>query len=213
VTHVGRRAVLSSLLACAGIVAPAVQGRAQGASERRLVVVQLYNGFNVVDLLGDGHHGQIVVSRRAHADGTGYSTALFQVRALANAADSTSAAEWQLLPFFGPDERVGGDDLFRSVEAGGCASVDLRVVRIGAGRPVQVVVARRAVGATATEPTAVRFDFYEVRGNVEHVPATPRWYFQRVRGERSRERYCDVNDAFARELGIGTMGISARRAP
>jgi hypothetical protein len=78
---------------------------------------------------------------------------------------------------------------------------------------VQLVHARRAVGATATEPTAVRFDFYEVRGNVEHVPATPRWYFQRVRGERSRERYCDVNDAFARELGIGTMGISARRAP
>jgi hypothetical protein len=32
-----------------------------------------------------------------------------------------------------------------------------------------------------------------------------------VRGERSRERYCDVNDAFARELGIGTMGIAATR--
>ncbi|HTK48701.1 MAG TPA: hypothetical protein VL328_12070 [Gemmatimonadaceae bacterium] len=210
-----RRAVLRTLVGCAASLAPAVVGataRAQGA-ERRLVVVQLYNGFNVVDLLGDGHGGQIVVSRREHADGTGYSTALFQVRAAVDAADSASATEWRLIPFFGPDERVGGDDLFRSVEAGGCASVDLRVVRIGAGRPVQVVVARRAVGATATEPTAVRFDFYEVRGNVEHVPATPRWYFQRVRGERSRERYCDVNDAFARELGIGTMGISARRAP
>jgi hypothetical protein len=58
----------------------------------------------------------------------------------------------------------------------------------------------------------VRFEFYELRTNAEHVPATPRWYFQRVRGERTRERYCDVNDAFARELGIGTMGISATPA-
>jgi hypothetical protein len=202
------------LVACAAALAPAVSfafANAQSA-ERRLVVVQLYNGFIVVDLLGGGSRGQIVVSRREHADGTGYSTALFQVRAAMDVADSTSATEWQVIPFFGPDERVGGDDLFRSVEAGGCASVDLRVVRIGVGRPVQVVVARRALGATETEPTAVRFDFYEVRGNVEHVPATPRWYFQRVRGERSRERYCDVNEAFARELGIGTMGISATPA-
>jgi hypothetical protein len=186
---------------------------AQGASgQRRFIVVQLYNGFNVVDLLGGGSRGQVVVSRRDHADGTGYSTALFQVRALVDAADTTSATAWQVLPVFGPDEHVGGDDLFRSVEAGGCASVDLRVVRIGAGRPVQVVVARRALGATPAAPTPVRFEFYELRTNAEHVPATPRWYFQRVRGERTRERYCDVNDAFARELGIGTMGISATPA-
>jgi hypothetical protein len=214
VTRERRRAVVRTLIACTASLVPAVATasvRAQGA-ERRFVVVQLYNGFNVVDLLGGGSRGQIVVSRRAHADGTGHSTALFQVRAPADAADSASAAEWQVLPFFGPDERVGGDDLFRTVEASGCASADLRVVRIGAGRPVQVVVARRALGATPAEPTVVRFDFYEVRKNEALAPATPRWFFQRVRGERSRERYCDVNDAFARELGIGTMGIAATPA-
>jgi hypothetical protein len=214
VTRERRRIVARTLVACAASLAPALaaaSARAQ-AAERRLVVVQLYNGINVVDLLGGGSRGQIVVSRREHADGTGYSTALFQVRAPADAGDSTSAAAWQVLPFFGPDERVGGDDLFRTVEAGGCASADLRVVRIGAGRPVQVVVARRAPGATPAEPTAVRFEFYEMRTNAERTPATPRWFFQRVRGERSRERYCDVNDAFARELGVGTMGIAATPA-
>jgi hypothetical protein len=206
-----RRVLARTLVACAASLAPVVataSARAQGA-ERRLVVVQLYNGFNVVDLLGGGSRGQVVVSRREHFDGTGYSTALFQVRAPVDVADTTSATEWRVIPFFGPDERVGGDDLFRSAESDGCASVDLRGVRIGVGRPVQLVVARRALGATPAEPTAVRFEFYELRANVERVPATPQWYFQRVRGERSRGRYCDVNDAFARELGVGTMGIAA----
>lgn len=213
-TRVRRRAVVRTLMAFAASLAPAVAAgsvHAQSA-ERRLVVVQLYNGFNVVDLLGGGSRGQIVVSRREHADGTGYGTALFQVRAPVDVADSTSATEWQVIPFFGPDERVGGDDLFHSVEAGGCASADLRVVRVGRASAVQVVVARRALGATATEPTAVRFEFYEMRVNADRVPATPPWFFQRVRGERSRERYCDVNDAFARELGLGTIGISATPA-
>ena len=131
------RAVARALLACVALVASlAATGRAQATSPpRRYAVIQLYNGTNVVDLIGDGRSGQVVVSRRAGEGG--YDTALFQVRAYADPSDTTSAVEWQLIPFFGPDERVAGEDLVRTTESGGCRTTDLRVVRAARNQPVR----------------------------------------------------------------------------
>ena len=200
-------------LAIAAAAASVRDARAQRAPPNaRLVVIQLYNGINVVDLLGDGHRGQVVVSRREDpgVPARAYGTALFQVRAFADPSDTTSAVEWQIVPFFGPDQPIAGEDVFRSAAAGGCTIADLRVVRPGAGNPVQVVVARRTVGSSPTERTTVRFDVYELRANPARAVGTPNWFFQRTQTVRARDRWCDVNEALARELSLGTTGIDRR---
>jgi hypothetical protein len=198
-----------ALLACVALVSLAATGRAQGVSPpRRYAVIQLYNGTNVVDLIGDGRRGQVVVSRRTGEGG--YDTALFQVREYADPRDTTSAVEWQLIPFFGPDERVAGEDLVRTTESGGCRTTDIRLVRPAARQPVQVIVARRAIGASLTEPTGVRFVVYELRKNDEVTPGTPHFFFQRARELRSSGKHCDVNEAFARELNLGRSGLGGR---
>ena len=206
---VRRRAVARALPACVALASLPATARAQSTSSvRRYAVIQLYNGTNVVDLVGDGRRGQVVVSRRAGEGG--YETALFQVRGHADPRDTTSAVEWQLVPFFGPDERVTGEDLMRTTASGACTTTDLRVVRVAPKQPVQVIVARRAVGASAAEPTVVRFVVYELRESAEGAAGTPHFFFQRARELRSSGRHCDVNEAFARELNLGATGLGGR---
>jgi hypothetical protein len=212
VSGASHRAVVRALLACVALAPLVATARAQGiGAARSFSVIQLFNGTNVVDLVGDGRRGQVVVSRRA-ADG-GYDTALFQVRAYADPRDTTSAVEWQLLPFFGPEEPVAGQDLVRTTASGGCTTTDIRAVRAAPRQPVQVIVARRAIGALPAEPTVVRFVVYELRTNDEGTPGLPHFFFQRVREVRSRDRHCDVNEAFARELNLGTTGLGGREPP
>jgi len=177
------------------------------APNERVAVLQLYNGLNAIDLLGDGHRGQVVVNRRENFDAHGYSTALFQLRAFANPADSTSAVEWHVVPFFGPDHPAEGSELFRTTEGADCVLGDLRVFRRGRGRPVEVVMAHRAFGASYTDSAAVRFEFYELRTNAERTAGVPAYSFQHVRTVRANHRYCDVNDAFADEMAMGTAGL------
>ena len=204
------RGVVRAVLASVALASLAATARAQSTSSvRRYAVIQLYNGTNVVDLVGDGRRGQVVVSRRA-GEGGGYDVALFQVRAYADPRDTTSAVEWQLIPFFGPDERVAGEDLMRTTTMGACATTDLRVVRVAPRQPVQVIVARRAVGASPAEPTVVRFVVYELRENAEGAAGTPPFFFQRARELRSSGRHCDVNEAFGRELNLGRTGLGGR---
>jgi hypothetical protein len=173
----------------------------------RVAVLRLYNGLNAIDLLGDGHRGQVVVSRRESFDAHGFSTALFQLRAFADPTDTTSAVEWHVVPFFGPDHPAEGSELYRTTEGAECVLGDLRVFRRGRGRPVEVVMAHRAFGASSADSAAVRFEFYELRTNADRTTGVPAYFFQHVRTVRARQRYCDVNDAFAREMAMGTEGL------
>jgi len=133
--------------------------------------------------------------------------ALFQLRALTHPADTTSEVAWQVIPFFGPDHPVDGADLFRTTEGADCVLGDIRVFRRGRGRPVEVVLAYRAIGASYADSGAVRFEFYVLRTNDEGTAGTPAYSFQHVRTVRARQRYCDVNDAFAHELAMGSEGL------
>jgi len=182
--------------------------RAQSSSSGdRVVVLRLYNGLNAIDLLGDGHRGQVVVNRRENFNAHGYSTAMFQLHAFTRPADTTSAVAWQVVPFFGPDHPAEGSELFRTTEGADCVLGDLRVFRRGRGRPVEIVLAYRAFGTSSADPATVRFEFYVLRTNDEGVTGVPAYYFQHVRTVRARNRYCDVNDAFAHELAMGDEGL------
>lgn len=195
-------------LALATAMTIASFARAQGAtSKERVVVLQLYNGLNAIDLLGDGHRGQVVVNRRENFNAHGYSAAMFQLLAFTDPADTTSAVAWQLVPFFGPDHPADGSELFRTTQGADCVLSDLRVFRRARGRPVEIVLAHRAFGSSYADSAAVRFEFYVLRRNDEGTPGVPPYYFQHARTVRARRRYCDVNDAFAGELAMGRQGL------
>jgi len=168
-------------------------------------VLSLHNGLNRIDLLGTGQTGEIIVSRRGNGNAHGYSIVMFQVLARA-ASDGSNRRAWQVIPFFGgPHDSESGEELFRTSEGADCTLRDLRVVRSSHGHPVEVVIGSRDFGTSFADSAAVHFDFYELQANAE--PLGPTYLFHHVRTLHAKRRYCDVDDAFDRELGLGPAGV------
>jgi hypothetical protein len=166
--------------------------------------VALHNGVNDVALLGDATPGKVIVSWRGNYNGHGYSVAEFVVR---KPSDLGDAAIWQDVPFFGgPHDGETGREVYRTAEGADCTLSDIRVVG-HPGRPADVIIASRGLGPSFADPAAVRFDYYRVTQNREGVVGWPPTYFQFVRSEPARRSYCDVNEAFARELKLGADGL------
>ena len=179
--------------------------RVSGGVQAQITVLPLHNGHNSVDLLGTGQPGEIIVSRRGNGNAHGFSMVLFQVQTPA-AYDSASQPEWQVIPFFGgPHDGVTGKELFRTSEGADCTLGDLRVIRRGRAQPVEVVIAERDFGTSYADSAPVRFDFYALRANTE--PIGPKYLFQHLRTVRAEGTYCDVDDAFDRELRLGYAGV------
>ena len=107
---------------------------------------------------------------------------------------------WHLVPVFDRDrERLeltisGGAD---------CLLHDFRLVREGKGHPLRLLVADRALDASFADADAVTFTSYVLRINREETPGSPRFFFERERQFPAKARYCDVGEAFRRELGLG----------
>ena len=191
------------------IAAPLVACRSPRAEAAGVpAVVTLHNGPNAVDLLGDGSTAQVFVARRDNGNAHGFSSVAFYVRQLAPEFGPPPDTLWQLVPFFGgPGDPPAGGDTFTTGEGADCALGDLRIVRRPTG-PVQVVVAARELGASFADSARTTFTTYELRHNIEGVVGWPTYYFASVRTVPASHEYCDVNEAFARELHLGTTGVA-----
>ena len=112
-----------------------------------------------------------------------------------------------MIPFFGGvHDGVSGHEFYRTFEGADCILEDLRVVRRRKG-PVEVILGTRELGASFADSAAVRFDYYKLsRGG---MPGESPFYFEHTRTVLAKRPYCDVNDAFQRELGLGTAGVGS----
>jgi hypothetical protein len=178
--------------------------RATLAASSAAAVVPLANGTNAIDLLGDGTKAQVVVAWRGNYNGHGSSTAAFYLFAK---SDRSDAKEWQIVPFFGgPDDGDKGSETFQTGEGADCILGDLRVIR-HQHAPVEIVIASRELGESFADPAAVKFLYYRLARNTGEVPGWPPYYFQYSKTVPARRPYCDVNEAFSRELNLGTHGL------
>jgi hypothetical protein len=176
-------------------------------------VIRLHDGRNPLDLLGTGDAGAVDVADRENFNAHGFHVAIFQARARVAPGDPKSAIGWQVVPFFGGfADSLSGEAVFRTSEGADCTLRDLRVLR-AAGHPVQIVVAQRELGESFADPAAVVFYYYELRENRDGVVGYPAYYFAATRTVPARRHYCDVDDAFQQELGLGRAGILVWNGP
>ena len=176
------------------------------SSRAPVTVLPIHNGTNRVDLLGTGKQGEIIVSRRDNGNAHGFSVVLFQVLAPSRSDVSERNLLWQVIPLFGgPHDSDTGEELFATFEGADCTLRDLRVIRTAKGHPVEVVTATRDFGNSFADSAAVSFDFYELSDGKEGFG--PTYLFRHARAVHAKGKYCDVDDAFDRELGLGTAGV------
>jgi hypothetical protein len=95
---------------------------------------------------------------------------------------------------------------FSTHQGADCVLRSLRILKQLAPPPtaVVVVVGDRDTGDSYADRQPVTFSVYELRTNVTMAPGEPGIYFERTRVIRSREAYCDVEEAFRKELGLGS---------
>jgi len=185
--------VLAALALAAGIyVLPLVQDPQDFST---WATVPLRNGPNEIDIDGDGHQDLVFVAWRDNANAHGYDRVTFYWR---NSDDQN----WQIVPF---DDRSGqpGEDSFRTNQGADCRLRGIAIVRKPSppGEAVTAVVGERDFGQSYADAANVKFGVYRIARN-DGVPGWPRVYFQRDRTIEAKSKYCDVNEAFASELGI-----------
>jgi hypothetical protein len=195
----------------ASVGARTVTHRSQPTAES--AVVRLHDGSNFIDLLGTGESAFVSVADRENFNAHGHHIAVFEVRARIYPGDAGSAMQWQVVPFFGgPGDFASGNEVFGTTEGADCTLRDLRIIR-EPRRPVTVVIAQREFGRSYADSAPISFHYFDLRVNSQGQIGYPSYYFVETHVVQSKRAYCDVDDAFDRELGLGPAGVVAWNGP
>ncbi len=175
---------------------------------KALKVLQLRNGPNELDLNGDGLKDLVFIARRENFNAHGFDivTLYIYTKSMKYFKNSTSSAgEWHLVPFF--NEKGVPDELsYTTTEGADCCLSDIRILRPKSSekKSVQVVVGIRDFGESYADDAFVKFISYDLKTNKDGMPGEPLFYFQQTKTIPVQKKYCDINQAFQKELGLGS---------
>jgi hypothetical protein len=158
-------------------------------------LVPLHNGPNNIDIDGDGRSDLVFVAWRETANAHAYEIVTFY-------RFTNDEQKWQVVPF--GTSGLADSDGFRTHMGADCQLRGIAIVRRPAQNrePVTAIVAERDFGQSYADTASVKFTIYRLAHNDDGSPGLAPVYFQRDRTIEARSKYCDVNEAFASELGI-----------
>jgi hypothetical protein len=186
------------LLALLGLVVTSA-AVADGAG---LKVIPVDNGVNQLTLLGEP--AMAVRAWRENYNAHGFDVVSFYIR------DKTAGekAFWNLVPVFGQAGKSDGGERLEITIGGGadCVLHDFRLLRSDDDKRVMLVIAQRDMGDSFADPAAVHFTWYDLAKNEDEAPGEPWRYFRQTHVTQATKPYCDVEEAFDKELHLGTTG-------
>jgi hypothetical protein len=189
------RAVLSGVLLALSVAG--VSARAGDLVGYK--VLPINNGLNSLRL--QGHELLGFRAWRENFNAHGFDLVTLYMR---NKVDGKLGA-WNLVPIF---SRQKGDEKeqFELTVSGGadCVLQDFRLLAATDNRPAQLIVARRDLGESYADAATVHFDYYMLAENADGDPGWPSFYFKAEKTTSAKAPYCDVNEAFDKELQLGT---------
>jgi len=191
-------AILAACLALAGGIDAQVRSPQGAQAFSGWTSILLKNGPNELDIDGDGRQDLVFVAWRDNYNAHGYGLVTFYRRG------PSEELTWELVPFF--DAKPQGEDSFHTVHGADCQLRGIAVARrtSSPSEPITVVVGDRDFGRSFDDSASVTFIVYRVEKNADGTPGRPPVYLEAERTITSRSKYCDVNEAFAAELGIHT---------
>lgn len=160
-------------------------------------VVRIDNGENRLTL--NGQPALAVRAWRENYNAHGFDMITFYVH-----AKGATGGPLHLVPLFGSDK--GNDKERDEVIANGgadCLLRDFRLVQDSGKASTRLIVAERAFGDSFVSPGTVHFTYYDLTENTGGLVGWPPLYFKAVKTTDSKQPYCDVNDAFDKELHLG----------
>jgi hypothetical protein len=175
----------------------ALTGAANSADLPLGNVQSLSYGITPLDLTGAGLPSMAVLARRENGNAHGFDVLTLYVSMSLWDGDPVT---WRIVPVFDTDNN---DSEQLTLLAGGgadCLLHDFRLVASSRERGLQLVVAERRTGDFATA-APITFKFYELEKPT--LPfGWPPYYFQLTHSSVTQRSYCDVGEAFEKELGL-----------
>lgn len=164
-------------------------------------VIGLRNGLNEIDINGDGLKDLIFIAWRENY--TAHGSDIFNFY-LQFKSEIRPTEKWYHVPFFN-DSGMPNRDYLGTEMGADCILSDLRVIRPRSPKkaPVTIVIGVRDFGESYADRALVTFLVYELRYNKEGNPGAPPYYFQHAKTIQGKNKYCDINEAFQKELGLG----------
>lgn len=159
-------------------------------------VVKLNYGANQVDFNNDGVNDLIVLAKRENFNAHGFDVVTFYFRPALDWAKS----RWDIIPIYG----MGNEQLTLQPSGGAdCLLHDFRIMKPKTGNQALLIVANRKMTDSYFEKNSVSFDYFTLEYNSEGEAGAPAAFFRRQKTVQSKRQYCDVNEAFRSELGLG----------
>lgn len=161
--------------------------------------VLINNGPNTLHVAG--HDVMVFRAWRENYNAHGFDLVTLYIKGDGASADGV----WNLLPVFGD----AGDALKERYDvtvSGGadCVLNDFRLLRSPDGKSAELILAHREMGESFAAPAAVHFDYYTLTKNEDGTVGYPAFYFTFQKRIAAKASYCDVNEAFDKELHLGT---------
>lgn len=180
----------------------AVSGTSQLPPSTADQVIPLSYGITNVQLTRD-LPGKVVLAWRENYNA--HSFDVLSVYAQGVKDDLVQDARMQIVPVFsGNDEQL----VIRTFGGADCILNDFRLVRKPSG-DVGLITAEREFGDNFGAMQQVTFTYYWLTRNGSpdfEIAGRPKYYFERQGTQKSKKMYCDVEEAFKSELGLGADG-------
>ena len=197
----------SSWLTGLGLAAALAWLPAHGAAYRDAQVIPLHNGFNTITL--NRHPATLVLAWRENYDAHGFAVATMYAQ---GSGRPDEQATWQVVPVF---QRPGATPLERDAltASGGadCLLQSFRLFTLPHDPRTWLAIARRELGQSYIDRRPVHFDIYRLEQDDSGEVGAPPLSFRYDHSALSRQPYCDVDDAFAHELGLGQIKLTPSR--
>lgn len=167
------------------------------ASANEAKVVPLHYGVNRVNFGDSGVAGLAVLGHRENFNAHGFDVLTLYLKPEQKTIDSE---DWQLVSLFDGQQEA----LTLTVGGGAdCTLHDFRLVQDGANGRFSLIVAERDMGGGFADSAPVHFKHYALRKNESAEIGHPLYYFELIKNSTAKRSYCDVGEAFVKELGIG----------
>lgn len=161
-------------------------------------VVKLSYGTNRVDFNNDGKEDLVVLARRENFNAHGFDVVSFYSE---QPKDGNKPKILGIISIFDKDkeksilEVSGGAD---------CLLYDFRLLKPKNGNQTLLIFAARKLSEGYYEENTVTFSYYKLENNSSGDIGHPFTYFKLSEVQQAKAKYCDVNEAFRVELGLGS---------
>ena len=157
--------------------------------------IKIKNGINYIDLNGDGKKDMVISGYRGNATAHSFSVYSFYVYEKLNLG--VLSYEWHIVSIGG-----GGDvDLRKYVigteQGADCVLGDIRLARFKNDAAYYLVDADRPLGQSYADSLNIKFLFYTLIYDEDEM----RYIYRKVKAINSKNKYCDIDEAFKNELG------------